>query len=162
MTDNEATPGFDRRSLIKKGLVGAGVAAATPVISTFNSKAFAASITGIHSAQYNINPNNDVVQPEPPDTNNCPPNNPGYVGGITGAATITVTPLAGDAFQFQLTGSYASCEFIEVTAFRGNQCIKSADTPGAFTGVGTNTVVFDAASFSGGNGVFNLRFVILC
>jgi hypothetical protein len=39
----EPTGGFDRRSLIKKGLVVGGAAVALPVITTFDAPAFAAS-----------------------------------------------------------------------------------------------------------------------
>lgn len=44
---SEQTGGFDRRSLIKKGIAFGGAAAVLPVITTFNAPAFAASTPGL-------------------------------------------------------------------------------------------------------------------
>jgi len=158
VSNDQPAGALDRRALIKKGLVAGGIVATAPVITTFNSAAFASSVPGFHSFQYTINPNTDVVLSATPDTTNCPPANPNYVGGNVGLATVTTSPLAGDAYQFQLTGAYASCEWVDATAFRGSQCLG----PASFTGIGTNTLTFDAASFSGGSGVFTVRLLAQC
>jgi hypothetical protein len=90
----EETGGFDRRSLIKKGLVIGGAAAVLPVISTFNAPAFAVSppLGTVTRAKFNIlasigigNIIVGVITTEvtPDATNPC---------GVTGWATATNAP----------------------------------------------------------------------
>jgi hypothetical protein len=61
---------FDRRSLIKRGLVIGGAATALPIISTFNAPAFAAS-AGQYIVYYDFTPSaGDPVRFVPPTPTN--------------------------------------------------------------------------------------------
>jgi hypothetical protein len=117
---NELGIGFDRRSLIKRGLVAGGIAAAAPVISTFNVPAFAAS-PGTFGIFWFLPPGNSTAVRTAPtgefavgDAPNCYPagwthNDPGTV-----ALPIIETTDAGN-FIFTLSpGDAADCDFTAI------------------------------------------------
>jgi hypothetical protein len=149
MIDEATTARFDRRSLIKKGLVAGGVAATVPVITTFNAAAFAASVPGCHREQYliqgNLNQTITAAAQTPTVSGTCDPSG----GGCTWASPTT--PLVDppttasinqttNVVTFTLTGDYASCEIVAATAQRTTG---AAGCETITTGIGTNTVSWE-------------------
>ena len=169
MAETEVQPGFDRRSLIKKGLVGAGIAATAPVISTFNTAAFAQSLDGFWFAQYDpvsVNASGQITSVVIPrvakttvgscdsaiDVNiNDTPEIP--------AADITAAPSGGappTTVTWTLTGD---CVFDHAAADFGNGAPQCLGQNVNFTGIGTNTLVFDPPSVARD---YRIRIVINC
>lgn len=170
-TDSAEKAGFDRRSLIKKGLVVGGAAATLPVITTFNSPAFVASVPGLHQVDWvqpilggllNGQPSRvNVVNDEcTNDLTLWPGGTPDNAGLVTMTGVRDVG-LDGN-FTFTLTGSYASCEFVEATvriiAINGLLCISNGDP--AITGYGTNQLVYNP-DLLGDLAVLGLRIHLL-
>ena len=164
MTDNAATSGFDRRSLIKKGLVGAGVAATAPVILTFNAAAFAASIPGCHTIQYKItpqNPNEPATIVVEPNIQGCLPTNWEPPDGTINPFITAAGPTAGNIYTFTLDPNAEGCTFFDAAANKtAGDCV---DAPGpAYTGIGTTVLTFDRDSLGNDQGEFHIRLVICC
>jgi hypothetical protein len=168
MSDNEATPGFDRRSLIKQGLVGAGIAVTAPVISTFNTAAFAVSIPGCHKTQFKITPQNPnqpatIVQ-EVPTSAGCDPDDPDYAGATVGVINPLVTatgPGPGNIYTFTLDPEAEGCVFEDASANKTSTDCIQAPAP-SFTGLGTTVLTFDRDALGNDQGEFHVRLLICC
>jgi hypothetical protein len=145
---DEAPTGFDRRSLIKKGLVAGSIAATMPVISTFNAPVFAASVPGLHRLKFHKGLLGDDFDRVTPSNAGCGTSIPNWGDADNGAVvTASATGPSSGVYTFALTGSYASCEIIGAAASTVNAlvvevCLGDAGT--GFSGVGTNTVTFTA------------------
>jgi len=165
MAETTDTAGFDRRSLIKKGLVVGGVAATAPVISTFNVPAFAAS-PGTYNIAINITTLlggitvNARVDPEPDA--GCTEIQPAFVGNLEdpGQAAISISPVVTGAgtqrtLTFALTGEAAAeCTFIAARRRGGNGTDCTEDTPAVPSG----SVAFPINQ----NHVAQYHFVVQC
>jgi len=124
MAETTDTGGFDRRALIKKGLVAGGIAAAAPMISTFNVPAFAAS-NGTFGVVFRINASNlgvnRILQGQEPALNlECAP--PGFVRNDPGVAELPIDHSATLGLQRQFIlndpDETATCTFT-ATGARG-------------------------------------------
>ena len=165
MAETEVQPGFDRRSLIKKGLVGAGIAATAPVISTFNTAAFAQTLDGIFGAQYQgivVNAPGQITSGTPVQlaANNtvgaCITEVPLHNGApVMPTADISEALNGTTSVTFTVTGD---CVFIDAASDFGNgnpQCLSNAQ----FTAFGTNTITWTPGP---GARTYRLRLVIDC
>ena len=162
MMEQDTTSRFDRRSMIKKGLVGAGIAATVPVISTFETAAFAASVPGCHRKQYLVSTSGSTisaVEQTPTTSGTCDPSG----GGCTWAGTTSTVPTVSvsvdqgaDTVTWTLTGSYASCEFVGGSSFRTSGSVCANPLAGAV--FGSNTVTWTVP----GTQNFEVRLLILC
>ena len=168
---DEIRPGFDRRSLIKKGLVGAGIAVTAPVISTFNTAAFAVSIPGCHKLQFKIQPNTPPPVKENGDSVTCvptpPPVHPG--GGWAGATVGVINPfvnatgptLPGRTWTFTIDAAAENCVFTDASANKtSTDCIQAPAT--GFGALGGTSLTFDRDALGNDNGEFHVRLLICC
>ena len=154
MTDVDAEAGFDRRALIRKGLVAGGIVATAPVISTFNAAAFASSVPGCHRKQYLVDgPTNGTITvteqaPTIVSPASCFPasTSPTCAWGAqaidTDPTISVVINQVADTVTWTLIGSYASCRWVAGSTVRSNGtvCVNPMLlSAGAF---GTNTITW--------------------
>jgi hypothetical protein len=111
---SEEAGGFDRRSLIKKGLVIGGAATVLPVISTFNAPAFAAS-PGVFVIVFDAAGANGGVARNPSysiaaNLTSC---NRAFAASDNASVDIvvTVTGLLGDKYDFTFGPGDNNCTF---------------------------------------------------
>ena len=179
MTDIDAEPGFDRRALIKKGLVAGGIVATAPVISTFNTAAFASSVPGCHQLQFSVSGNtgganptfasvrvNETSQPDcEPSGGTCT-----WVGtntqdpdlALNTSFTQSTSNVGNGSVTWTLVGSYASCEIVAATAFGGGGA--GACQPATVFSPnpivpGTTSITFTRPQ---NNQTYNVRLIVFC
>ena len=159
---DEVRPGFDRRSLIKKGLVGAGIAVTAPVISTFNTAAFAQSLDGLFAAQYTIVVNaagqvTEITRVPKDTVGACITEVPAHnvateipdadINEINNGTTVTFT-------------ATEDCVFVDAAADTGNgeqQCID--DPPSPFSAMPGDPLTFTPPT---AGETYRVRLVIDC